>query len=321
MLNRKYINFLKYYSTALICLGLFIFALFVLPIFRSLPNIIDLFRHQTILFIISLGLTHVIISGSIDLSIGSVAGVAGVTTAVFLSSAGPFFAPLIGLMAGVSIGLFNGVIVTLLGVSSLIATVGSMFIGQGMELVISGGFPIKIDLLDDKVFLALAHTDFWNIIPATILVTIIAGAISFIISNYTILGRKMHAVGDSVLSAKYAAINSDKIIRIAFVFSSLLAGIGGILIVMRVTYAQPLASQKYLLDSMAAVYIGQTLGKRRVPNVAGTFVGTFILVLIENLTILFGISFVWLYIFKGVILIISVAASGAGMREDIRKSY
>jgi len=320
MFNQKYINLCKYYSTALITLGLFIFACFKLPIFRSLPNIMNLFRHHTVLFLISLGLTYVIMAGSIDLSIGSVAGVAGITTSVLLPIVGPFFAPLIGLALGTSIGILNGVIVTLLGVSGLITTVATMFIGQGMELVISGGFPIKIDL-GEKVFLALAHTDFWNIIPATAFLTIAAGAVSFIISNYTKLGRKIYAVGDSPVSAKYVALNPDRIIRITFIFSSLFAGMGGILSVMRVTYAQPLATQKYLLDAMAAVYIGQTLGKRRVPNVIGTFVGTFLLVLIENLTTLLGISFVWLYVFKGIILIISVATSGAGLRGEVKKSY
>lgn len=284
----------------LICISLSILS----PNFLTAQNLIIVLRQISINGILAVGVTFVILSGGIDLSLGSVVALTGVVAALYAQS-GDHSLPLaigLGVATGILVGVLNGVIITKGKTAPFIVTLGMMTIVRGLALVVSGGRPVS-NL--PKSFNHIGGGNFLGIpIPILILgmVVILAG----IILNYTKIGRYVYAVGGNENAARASGIAVHKVKIFAYVICSGLAGLAGVILASRITTGQPNAGIAYELDAIAAVVIGGTSLAGGVGKVTGTLIGALMIGVINNGLDLLNISSYYQQIIKGVIIISAV---------------
>ena len=291
--------------------GIFIALLFICiiltiatPNFLTLQNMVMVLRQTSINGILAIGVTFVIISGGIDLSLGSVVALTGVAAASFAhpGTHGLIVPLLVGILIGLGIGVINGLIITKGKVAAFIVTLGMMTIARGLALVVSDGRPVS-NLSDSFNF--IGGGAFLNI-PIPILLFAAVIVLSSIILNYTKTGRYIYAVGGNENAAKASGINVHSIKMFTYIMCSGLAGLAGIVLASRITTGQPNAGVAYELDAIAAVVIGGTSLSGGAGKIIGTVVGALIIGVINNGLDLLNITSYSQQIIKGLIIIGSV---------------
>ena len=288
--------------------GIFIALLFICiiltiatPNFLTLQNMVMVLRQTSINGILAIGVTFVIISGGIDLSLGSVVALTGVAAASFAhpGTHGLIVPLLVGILIGLGIGVINGLIITKGKVAAFIVTLGMMTIARGLALVVSDGRPVS-NLSDSFNF--IGGGAFLNI-PIPILLFGAVIVLSSIILNYTKTGRYIYAVGGNENAAKASGINVHSIKMFTYIMCSGLAGLAGIVLASRITTGQPNAGVAYELDAIAAVVIGGTSLSGGSGKIIGTVVGALIIGVINNGLDLLNITSYSQQIIKGLIII------------------
>jgi ribose/xylose/arabinose/galactoside ABC-type transport system permease subunit len=274
------------------------------PNFLTLQNILIIFRQISINGILAIGVTFVILTGGIDLSLGSVVALTGVVAALFAQNENfIILIPLLfGVLTGLVIGAVNGTIITKGRTAPFIVTLGMMTIARGLALVVSDGRPIS-NLSDS--FNVIGRGDVFYI-PIPILIFFIVIILASLILNKTKLGRYIYAVGGNENAARASGINVDSVKMFAYVICSGLAGLAGIILASRITTGQPNAGIAYELDAIAAVVIGGTSLSGGVGKVTGTVIGALIIGVINNGLDLLNISSYYQQIIKGGIIITAV---------------
>ncbi len=266
----------------LIGLGLLIILISISsPYFLTVKNIVNVLRQVSIVAIVSVGMTYVIITGGIDLSVGSVAALSGVVTGLFLKSlsAAPILSILLGIASGVLCGIFNGILITSkIKMPPFISTLAMMSIARGLALVITSGRPI-FNLPEEFSFLG---GGFILGIPFPIIVMIITYIIAHINLSYSKQGLYFYAVGGNEGAARVTGIDTNKVKMKAYIISSICASIAGIVLASRVMVSEPIAGFGYELDAIAAVIIGGTnlFGGEGV--IIGTIIGAIIMGILRN---------------------------------------
>ncbi len=288
--------------------GIFIALLFICiiltiatPNFLTLQNMVMVLRQTSINGILAIGVTFVIISGGIDLSLGSVVALTGVAAASFAhpGTHGLIVPLLVGILIGLGIGVINGLIITKGKVAAFIVTLGMMTIARGLALVVSDGRPVS-NLSDSFNF--IGGGEFLNI-PIPILLFGCVIVVSSIILKYTKTGRYIYAVGGNENAAKASGINVHSIKMFTYIICSGLAGLAGIVLASRITTGQPNAGVAYELDAIAAVVIGGTSLSGGAGKIIGTVVGALIIGVINNGLDLLNITSYSQQIIKGLIII------------------
>ena len=271
------------------------------PNFLTLQNIVMVLRQISINGILAIGVTFVIISGGIDLSLGSVVALSGVAAASFAhpGTYGLFVPLLVGLLIGVTIGTVNGLIITKGKVAAFIVTLGMMTIARGLALVVSDGRPVS-NLSDSFNF--IGGGEFLNI-PIPILIFGAVILIASVILKYTKTGRYVYAVGGNENAAKASGINVNSIKLFTYIICSGLAGLAGIVLASSITTGQPTAGVAYELDAIAAVVIGGTSLSGGSGKIIGTVVGALIIGVINNGLDLLNITSYSQQIIKGLIIV------------------
>ena len=274
------------------------------PNFFSLQNMTIVLRQVSINGVLAIGVTFVIITGGIDLSLGSVVALAGVVAALF-AHPGEYalIVPLaLAILMGVGIGGLNGLAITKGKVAPFIVTLGMMTIARGLALVISDGRPVT-NLSDS--FNAIGGGNVMGIpIPILIFVSVIVFA--SILLNQTRIGRYMFAVGGNEKAAYASGIRVNRVKVIAYMICSGLAGLAGIILASRITTGQPNAGVAYELDAIAAVVIGGTSLSGGTGSIGGTVLGVLLIGVINNGLDLLNVSSYYQQIIKGVIIIAAV---------------
>ncbi len=271
------------------------------PAFLTGRNILTVFRQISINAVLAMGVTYVILAGGIDLSLGSVVALTGVLSATFAHpDTYPLFVPvLMGLGAGVIVGLVNGLIVTRAQVAPFIVTLGMMTIARGAALVLSQGRPVS--QLSDA-FNALGGADVAGI-PVPVLILGAVFLISQVILSRTTFGRYIYAVGGNEDAARASGIHVNRVKLAAYAICGGLAGLAGIIQAARINTGQPNAGIAYELDAIAAVVIGGTSLSGGMGGVGGTLLGALIIGVINNGLDLLNVSSYYQQIIKGVIII------------------
>jgi inositol transport system permease protein len=270
------------------------------PGFLTVPNLINVARQISINGILAVGVTLVLLTGGVDLSLGSVVALAGVVAA---SMAHPGQYPVavpvaLGVAAGALCGATNGLMVTRGKVPSFIATLGMMTAARGLALVVSNGRPVS-NL--SRAFTRLGGDVAMVPIPAIIL-TVIA-LLSFLVLKNFRLGRYLYAVGGNAEAARASGINVGAIRMIAYTACGALAGVAGVVLAARITTGQPNAGVGYELDAIAAVVIGGTSLSGGVGSVGGTILGALLVGVINNGLDLMNVSSYYQAIVKGIIIV------------------
>ena len=268
--------------------------------FLTPENLLNVLRQNSMLGIVALGMTFVILTGGIDLSVGSLLAVAGVVAA-YLADYGLVVALIAAVAASAFLGLINGVVIAKGRIQPFIVTLGMMIAARGLALAVTNEQSIRVPS---------AATDFtWlgqgliGPIPVPIIILIIIFALGWLVLNYTAFGRHVFALGDNDEAARLMGLNTSRITILVYVISGLLSGLAGVILASRLGAGQPVAGVIWELDAIASVVIGGTLLTGGKGSVISTLYGVLLLGVIFNIFNLEGqISPWWQLVLRGGIL-------------------
>ena len=268
--------------------------------FLSVANLTNVARQVSINGILAVGVTFVLLTAGVDLSLGSVVALSGVACATFAHPGDhPVLVPIaVGLLTGAACGLVNGVLVTRGGVAPFIVTLGMMTIARGLALIVSGGRPVA-NMSNELTALA---GDFLGIPIPVLCFAGVALAAWFFLRNFR-LGRHIYAVGGNENAARAAGVPVERVKLFAYGLCGLLTGLAGVVLAARITTGQPNAGQAYELDAIAAVVIGGTSLAGGVGTITGTLLGVLLIGVINNGLDLLGVSSYYQAVIKGVIIV------------------
>ncbi|MBD8025149.1 ribose ABC transporter permease [Ureibacillus sp. Re31] len=275
------------------------------PSFLSIANIFNVLRQVSISAIIAFGMTFVILTGGIDLSVGSTLALTGAIAASLLASGtDPFLTMGIALIIGLILGAINGVIITKGKVAPFIATLATMTIYRGLTLVYTDGRPISG--LGDHYSFQLFGKGYFLGFPVPVVTMVIAFVILYFILQKTTFGRRVYAVGGNEEAAKLSGINTDKVKIAVYAITGFLAALAALILTSRLNSAQPTAGESYELDAIAAVVLGGTSLNGGKGWIFGTLIGALIIGVLNNGMNLIGVSSFWQQVVKGIVILIAV---------------
>lgn len=284
---------------------LIVFISILNPNFLTFNNILNLLRQVSINALIAFGMTFVIITGGIDLSVGSTLALASALTAGFLlTGMNPVLAVIIGLAIGVALGAVNGAVITKGKMAPFIATLATMTIYRGLTLVYTDGNPITG--LDETFFFQVIGKGYFFGIPVPIIIMLITFALLYVLLHKTSFGRKIFAVGGNEEAAYISGINTNRVKIWVYGISGFLASLAGLILTSRLNSAQPTAGSAYEMDAIAAVVLGGTSMSGGRGSLFGTLIGALIIGVLNNGLNLIGVSSFYQQIVKGIVIIIAV---------------
>ncbi|KQL45745.1 ribose ABC transporter permease [Brevibacillus choshinensis] len=271
--------------------------------FLTISNIFNVLRQISINALIAFGMTFVILTGGIDLSVGSMLALASAITAGLMASGmDTWLAVLIGLLAGVVMGAINGVIVAKGKVAPFIGTLATMTVFRGLTLVYTEGRPIT-GLNPD---FAMLGKGFFLDIPMPVIWMLISFAILYFILRHTTFGRHVYALGSNEEATKLSGISTGKVKVLVYSISGLFAALSGIILTSRLNSAQPTAGTSYELDAIAAVVLGGTSLSGGRGWIVGTLIGAMIIGVLDNGLNLLNVSSFYQSVVKGAVILIAV---------------
>jgi inositol transport system permease protein len=310
----QYINNIRQYGLLIVFGIICLIISLITPQFLTVSNLTIIVTQVSINALLAFGVTFVIITGGIDLSLGSIVAVTGVTAAMLAHpDSYPVLIPIVmGLLAGLLMGAFNGFIITKSKIAPFIVTLGTMTIGRGLALILSDGRPVS-NLSDSFNYLG-SGTVFG--IPFLILIFILVFALCSIILNKTVLGRYIYAIGGNEQAARASGINIDRVKLSVYSISGLLAGLAGILLASRITTGQPNAGAGFELDAIAAVVIGGTSTAGGRGTMAGTLIGVLLIGVINNGLDLLNVTSYYQQVVMGIIIIGAVVLDSLNQKSN-----
>lgn len=304
---RTFFNGDRPYAIYAAFLVLIVFFSVTSPVFFSADNFANIGRQTALVTIMAVGMTFVIITAEIDLSVASVLALAGVVSAMSMHVVNNWFVGgVVGLATGTIIGLINGVLTTRLAIPSFLVTLGMLGVARGLAYVITDTAPVLIN--NETYFNVFGEGDLFGI-PVPIVWTIIVLIAGGILLHFTTFGRKVFATGGNATAARYSGINTSRVKITAFMITGCLAGLAALILSARGHAARPDIAIGLELDVIAAVILGGTslFGGRGA--IFGTLIGSLIIGIMNNGLVLVGVSSSWQIAVKGAIIILAVAFS------------
>ena len=275
------------------------------PSFLTATNIFNVLRQVSISTLITFGMTFVILTGGIALSVGSTLALTGAISAGLLAGGmDPFLAMLIGLLLGAVLGAVNGFIIAKGKVAPFIATLATMTIYRGLTLVYTDGKPVSG--LGDSLSFQMFGKGYFFGIPVPVITMLIAFLVLYFILRKTTFGRKVYAIGGNEEASRLSGINVDRITIAVYSLTGMLAALSALILTSRLNSAQPTAGQSYELDAIAAVVLGGTSLTGGRGWIFGTLVGALIIGVLNNGLNLIGVSSFFQQVVKGIVILIAV---------------
>jgi len=307
-------------------------ALVLMIVFLSwrAPNFLTFANGQNILLQISvnlclsIGMTLIILTGGIDLSVGAILGLAGAVAAGLLKNGlalaflgvqlqfTVFGAIVAGIFVGLALGWFNGFVITRFRLPPFVATLGMLSIGRGLTMLWTNGFPVTA--LGPKF--GVIGAGFWLGVPMAIWISVALVVLFYFVSIHTTLGRYIYAVGGSERAAAFAGLNVDRVKLWVYMLGGGLAAVAGLILTARLDAADPKAGLGYELDSIAAVVIGGTSLSGGRGSILGTVLGCLIIGVLNNGLVLLEVSPFWQQVIKGLVILAAVAVDKLGAKKD-----
>lgn len=271
--------------------------------FLTVVNITNVLRISAINAIISVGMTFVILTAGIDLSVGAIAALAAVIGAQFAHLGGsPVSGILVCLAVGIILGLANGVLTIVLRIPPFITTLGMMTIARGLALSFTQGIPIT-GFSDDFRFLGAG---FWGPLPVPILVAAVVFAAGYFLLARTTFGEYVRALGNNPTAARLAGINTNRTTVAVYVIIGMLSALAGLLLIGRLDSAAPTLGVGYEFDAIAAVVVGGTSFAGGDGGLGGTLIGVLIIGVINNGLNLLNVNALWEQVVKGIVIALAL---------------
>ncbi len=303
------------------------FAIFA-PNFLSTANIILMSKHVALNAFLAMGMTFVIITGGIDLSVGSIVGLCGMVAGGLILNGidlqigyTMYFnvveVCLITLVVGILIGAVNGLLITKLNVAPFIATLGTLYVARGFALLSSDGqtFPNLIGKPE------LATTGFGFLgsgriigLPVSIWILIIVALAAAYVAKYVPIGRQIFAVGGNERAARMSGIRVDRVKMFVYMFSGFCAAIVGIVISSELMASHPATGNSFELNAIAAAVLGGTSMSGGRGTIGGTIIGAFVIGILSDGLVMMGVSSFWQMVIKGIVIIVAVVVDQAQRR-------
>ncbi|MBS3990923.1 MAG: ABC transporter permease [Erysipelothrix sp.] len=310
----NFFEFLYNYGTVFTIFIMFgFFAVVTNGRFLQSGNLINILRAMSIVTIISTGVTISLVVGGFDLSVGSVASMTmaiGIAMFVWYDQ-NIIVAIVAALLAAVVIGLVNSFMIIKFNIPDMLTTLSAMFIFNGVSTTFSKGKIISQNMImsDGSTSTGLIPQVFRNFgsVPQIIIIMAALVIVVHIFLTFTKHGRYMYVVGGNPEAARLSGVNVHKYKTIAYIFSAMLAGIGGLLLAARIGQANPSAGAGYLMESVAAAFIGFSFLGAGKPNAIGTFVGALMMVSLSNGLVMISVPYYSMDIIKGVVLVLALA--------------
>lgn len=275
------------------------------PSFMTTSNILNVLRQVSISALIAFGMTFIILTGGIDLSVGSTLALTGAIAATLLASGmDPILTMCIALLLGAILGAVNGIIIAKGKVAPFIATLATMTIYRGLTLVYTEGRPVSG--LGDSVSFQMLGKGYFFGIPVPVVTTALAFAVLYFILHKTTFGRRVYAVGGNEDASRLSGINVDRIKIAVYSLTGMLAALSALILTSRLNSAQPTAGTSYELDAIAAVVLGGTSLTGGKGWIFGTLVGALIIGVLNNGLNLIGVSSFFQQVVKGAVILFAV---------------
>ena len=277
------------------------------PAFLSVKNILNILRQTSVNAIIAAGMTFVILTGGIDLSVGSILGLSGaVCASLLVSGKGIFVGVIAALLVGALVGFMNGFVISKGKLQPFIATLASMTVLKGLTLVFTDGKPITLGSNElAKSFGQIGGGTIFGI-PTPAIIMILVFILCYYILQNTKTGRYTYALGSNEEATKLSGINTDKIKIWVYTISGILSAVAGIIITSRLYSAQPTAGSGYELDAIAAVVLGGTKLAGGKGKISGTIIGALIIGVLSNALNILDVSSYYQMMVKGIVILIAV---------------
>jgi ribose transport system permease protein len=292
--------------------------------FLTIDNGLNVLRQISINLCLSIGMTMIILSGGIDLSVGSVLALSGAVAAGLLKNGivlpswsialefTVFGAIVAGIAVGLAAGWINGLVITRFRVPPFVATLGMLSVARGLTQLWTRNFPIT-NLGDELRFIGTGH---WLGVPMPVWISASLVLIFVVVTRRTRFGRYLYAIGGNERAAVLSGLKVDQIKRIVYMLGGGLAGVAGLLLAARLDAADPKVGIGYELDSIAAVVIGGTSLSGGRGSILGTVLGCLIIGVLNNGLVLLGVSPDWQLVMKGIVIVVTVAVDRASSAKD-----
>ena len=290
-------------------------------------NLISMTKHVSVNAILAIGVTFVIITGGIDLSVGSIAGLASMVAGFLLFRGLPMFGGtlwfsvglviLLSLGVGAGVGAVNGLIVTRFGVAPFIATLGMLYVARGFAQIMSNGgtFPnlAGTTARGNQGFHVLG-VDSWLGLPVSVWIMFVVAVLAIVVTTRTPFGRRVFAVGGNERAAVLSGISTGRILISVYVISGALAALAGMLLTSELAAAYPDTATTYELNAIAAAVLGGTSLSGGRGTIIGTVMGAFVIGFLSDGLVLIGVSTFWQSVVKGAVIILAVVTEQAQQR-------
>ncbi|CEP66191.1 ABC transporter, permease [Moorella glycerini] len=284
------------------------------PVFLTVNNLTMVLLQGSMLTIIALGTTAVMAAGGFDMSFGSVCGLIGVLVAGMLVHKVSIPVTIIaGILIGAVFGSINGLLVTVFGIADFVATLSTMSIARGLNYFYTKGDPIFMGIPQEFKIIGQGKI---GSIGYPVLIMLVVLVLLYIFMNHTVTGRQIYAVGGNKTAARLSGINVRWIRILSFIIGGAAAGLTAVILTARLGSGQPTAGEGFLLDGLAAVFLGMTMVKEGEPHIIGTFIGALIMGVLVNGLNLLGVQYFFQDILKGLIILAAVGLTTMGRRKE-----
>lgn len=300
-------HFVGDYGLLVVFVVVLIYFGFVAPSFLTLDNLTNVVRQSSIVGFVALGMTFVMITAGIDLSVGSVVGLSAVMSALAAATDGvpALLAVAVGLAVGAVVGFINAAMVTWGAIMPFLATLATLAVVRSTSLIVTNGQPV-FDLGPDFAFIGSGMI---GPLPVPVLLFLVVAVVADFVLSRTKFGRHVYAVGGNIESAQKVGISVRKVLISVYMISGVLAAFAGVVLAARVDGADPLAGTGYELQAIAAVVIGGTSLFGGVGSIRGTVLGVLLLGVVTNGMNLLNVSSYYQQGVQGVILVVAVLLS------------
>ncbi|MEM7734604.1 MAG: ABC transporter permease [Deinococcota bacterium] len=300
------------------------FALIVIVFWARLPdtfmtwrNWLNISQQVSMLAVVAFTMTIVMVTGGFDLSVGSMASLAGITAALLFRAGQPVAVGIsMALLVGILGGLLNGILVSFVGMLPFVATLGTLTMFNGTALLLSDGKTIfGRDIPDSFGGFARSGLSLGDItLPSLTLLALGVLLVVWVLLEHTTFGRRLYAIGGNIEASKLAGIPVRKLQLLAFVLTGLGAAVAGLMYGSRVASANPTQGSGLMLDAIAAVFLGMTMSEEGEPHVLATLVGVLVLGVLDNGLTQMRVDSYVREVLIGVVIVLAVASSHLGKR-------
>lgn len=281
--------------------------------FLTVSNFINILRQISSMGIMAVGMTFVMLTGGVDLSVGTQVSIVGISSAYFMVNLGmnPVLATLLGFLIGIVIGLCNGVIITKTTIPPMIATLGMMQIVKGLSYTICGGIPI-FGFPKNFAFIGQGSI---GIIPFPIIIFAICTIVGAFVLNKTVFGRELYAIGSNAEATRLSGVNVKKGKLLAYVACSAFTGIAAIITLSRINAGQPVSGIGQEMDVLTSITLGGVSFTGGEGKISGVIAGVLILGVLSNGMVMAGLGEYIQLILKGIVLLFALSLDGLKLKK------